>query len=163
MVGRRRRKLARSAAAAPEGEATCKPRPPMPSPVALRKFRRLRFITRRCSRNRRALNAFCLCGSVPELELLRRDEFYGAEQAGLQQWVVLFPQTPHGERIAAGRAGFARQQPGRPALERTVGVALAVFGQLLVADEPVRPEIDDRDLDGVLSSPGRGGDIQAIG
>src|SRR5665647_2851299 len=57
MVGRWTRKVGGLAAAASEGEVTCKPRPPIPSPVALRKLRRLSFIRRRCSRKRKAFNA----------------------------------------------------------------------------------------------------------
>jgi hypothetical protein len=92
----------------------------------------------------------CISLSEPSLRSFRLI-FFQREEAGFLQGIGFFPKAPTAEGEAAGGAGFSVEKPLGPGSDGAVGVAAAVFGELLVADEAVDPEIDDVDFQGVVA------------
>lgn len=86
----------------------------------------------------------------------------GADEAGFLQGIGFFPKAPTAEGESAGGAGFSVEKPLGPGSDGAVGVAVAVFGELLVADEAVDPEIDDVDFQGVVAGLCGGRDVEPI-
>src|ERR1035437_4501548 len=75
-----------------------------------------------------------------------RSQRHRAEQARLQQRRIGVILTPGREGQPAGGAGLAIEQPLRPRRESLpVPATVAIRRQLLVTDEPVRPEVRDFD------------------
>jgi hypothetical protein len=68
-----------------------------------------------------------------------------------------------GEGDPARRAGLSIQHPLRPFFEREIVCPLAVFRQLLVTNQPVRPEVGDMDFEFVFAGLGGAGDLGAEG
>jgi hypothetical protein len=75
----------------------------------------------------------------------------GAEETAGEERGIFFPETPRGEGLAAGRTWGIGGEPFGPRFEGAVGVAIRVFGELLVADLSVGPKVDDVDDEGVVA------------
>ncbi len=56
------------------------------------------------------------------------------EQTRIEQFAILRPQLPAGERVTAGRTGTPFLEPCWPSLERAVCIPWAVWAHLLVAE-----------------------------
>ena len=87
----------------------------------------------------------------------------GADETGRKELVVLLPQTPRGERMAAGGRGLAFPDPAWDCDDSALvplGLPRAVFGvagEGVVADQTVRPEVGDFDFEGEGGGGGRAG------
>ena len=93
-------------------------------------------------------------GSRSELDRRRLGGLYRdrPKQAGFDQRVVLLPQPPTGEGVRPVGLGLPSASQSGHDLSVPFGVAVAVLGQLLVADLAVDPEVDDFDFEAL--SPG---------
>ena len=104
-------------------------------------------------------------GSVSHLitledNLVREVKANWPQQAAALEDAVFFPEAPGSEGLAAGWTWFAFQEPFGPFFQGTVRVAIAVFGQLFIADHSIRPEIGDFGLELVFSGFDCFGDVQ---
>ena len=92
----------------------------------------------------------CISLSEPSLRSFRLI-FFQREEAGFLQGIGFLPEAPAAEGKAACGAGFSVEKPLGPGFRGAVIVAAAVFGELLVADEAVDPEIDYVDFQSVVA------------
>ncbi len=86
-----------------------------------------------------------------------------SQQAGGDERGILRVVSAGRESITAGRARFPGLEPIGPLEQRFKILPVAVQRQLLVADQAVDPEVDDRNLQLVLSGARRAGNVHAIG
>src|ERR1035437_3766553 len=88
---------------------------------------------------------------LQEFDLLCGNELHRAQQSRLEKGAVLLPLARRGEGETAGGTLLAIEYPLRPGLNDANCIPLAVCGQMLVANKPVSPDIDDADLKNILA------------